>query len=200
MLCYGATQLAASFRTVRKNTIQIAQDIPEDKYDHVPADGARTVGQMFTHVALVPTMLWMKMHDARSMDVMGFDFLGLGQTMQAEESTPRTKAQIVALLTEHGERFAAFLEAFPDDALADQVVNNSAAGPIRKSRLEMLLGAKEHEMHHRAQLMLIERQLGIVPHLTRQLECADRTDGKGAGWSLRRQLSWHEPQWAHERR
>jgi uncharacterized damage-inducible protein DinB len=32
----------------------------------------------------------------------------------------------------------------------------------------MLLGAKEHEMHHRAQLMLIERQLGIVPHLTRQ--------------------------------
>jgi sirohydrochlorin ferrochelatase len=23
-------------------------------------------------------------------------------------------------------------------------------------------------MHHRAQLMLIERQLGIVPHLTRQ--------------------------------
>ena len=33
---------------------------------------------------------------------------------------------------------------------------------------EQLLGVKEHEMHHRAQLMLIERQLGIVPHLTRQ--------------------------------
>jgi len=37
-----------------------------------------------------------------------------------------------------------------------------------KSRFEWLLGAKEHELHHRAQLMLIERQLGIVPHLTRQ--------------------------------
>jgi uncharacterized damage-inducible protein DinB len=34
----------------------------------------------------------------------------------------------------------------------------------------MLLGAKEHEMHHRGQLMLIERMLGIVPHLTRQME------------------------------
>ena len=34
----------------------------------------------------------------------------------------------------------------------------------------MLLSAKEHEMHHRAQLMLIERQLGIVPHLTRQMQ------------------------------
>jgi uncharacterized damage-inducible protein DinB len=38
----------------------------------------------------------------------------------------------------------------------------------QKSRFESLLGAKEHEMHHRAQLMLIERQLGIVPHLTRR--------------------------------
>jgi uncharacterized damage-inducible protein DinB len=32
----------------------------------------------------------------------------------------------------------------------------------------MLLSPKEHEMHHRAQLMLVERMLGIVPHLTRE--------------------------------
>ena len=36
-----------------------------------------------------------------------------------------------------------------------------------KSTFEMLLGIKEHEMHHRAQLFLIERMVGIVPHLTR---------------------------------
>jgi uncharacterized damage-inducible protein DinB len=34
----------------------------------------------------------------------------------------------------------------------------------------MILAVKEHEMHHRAQLMLIERLLGIVPHLTRQMQ------------------------------
>ena len=34
----------------------------------------------------------------------------------------------------------------------------------------MLLGVKEHEMHHRAQLMLIQRHLGLVPHLTRARE------------------------------
>ena len=39
-----------------------------------------------------------------------------------------------------------------------------------KGRFEMLLSVKEHEMHHRGQLMLIERQLGIVPHLTRERE------------------------------
>jgi len=37
---------------------------------------------------------------------------------------------------------------------------------------EMLLGTKEHEMHHRAQLMVIERLLGIVPHLTRNRQPA----------------------------
>jgi len=31
----------------------------------------------------------------------------------------------------------------------------------------MLLSVKEHEVHHRGQLMLTERMLGIVPHLTR---------------------------------
>jgi hypothetical protein len=37
-----------------------------------------------------------------------------------------------------------------------------------KSRLEGLMSAKEHDMHCRGQLMLIERILGIVPHLTRK--------------------------------
>jgi uncharacterized damage-inducible protein DinB len=42
------------------------------------------------------------------------------------------------------------------------------AGQNPRSRLEMLMAAKEHEMHHRGQLMLIERMVGVVPHLTRQ--------------------------------
>ncbi len=34
----------------------------------------------------------------------------------------------------------------------------------------MLLGAKEHEMHHRGQLMIVQRMIGLVPHLTRQMQ------------------------------
>jgi uncharacterized damage-inducible protein DinB len=37
-----------------------------------------------------------------------------------------------------------------------------------RTRFEMLMSVKEHEMHHRGQLMLIERMLGITPHLTRE--------------------------------
>ena len=34
----------------------------------------------------------------------------------------------------------------------------------------MIMNVKEHEMHHRGQLMLIERIIGVVPHLTRQMQ------------------------------
>ena len=169
LMTYGAHQLASSFKTVRKNTIQVAQDIPEDEYAHVPAEGARTVGRMLTHVAIAPTRLWQGMHGTRSTDMTGFDFFGLGARMQAEEATPRTKAEIVALLTTEGEAFATFLEGFSDAELSAMVKTYGAGGPLEKCRLEMLMGAKEHEMHHRAQLMLIERQLGIIPHLTQQM-------------------------------
>ena len=44
------------------------------------------------------------------------------------------------------------------------------AEPATKTRFEMLLSPKEHEMHHRGQLMMLQRMVGIVPHLTRQMQ------------------------------
>jgi uncharacterized damage-inducible protein DinB len=54
--------------------------------------------------------------------------------------------------------------------------------PTSKTRFEMILGVKEHEMHHRGQLMLIERMLGIVPHLTRDMQAriAQMTQAKAS--------------------
>ena len=45
---YGSKELAASFRTVRNNTIKIAEDIPESKYEFRPAPDTRTVAQSLT--------------------------------------------------------------------------------------------------------------------------------------------------------
>ena len=45
MTYYGGRELAASFRTVRKNTIQIAEEIPEDSYHYKVSEHSRTVGQ-----------------------------------------------------------------------------------------------------------------------------------------------------------
>ena len=54
--------------------------------------------------------------------------------------------------------------------MGEQVEYPEGMEPRVKSRFEMLIAPKEHEMHHRAQLMLMERMLSIVPHLTRQMQ------------------------------
>jgi uncharacterized damage-inducible protein DinB len=74
------------------------------------------------------------------------------------------------MLREDGERFAKWLESLSDDFLGQSVTFPPGMTPPTKSRFEMLLGAKEHEMHHRGQLMVMERLIGIVPHLTREMQ------------------------------
>jgi uncharacterized damage-inducible protein DinB len=162
---YGGKELAAAFRTVRKNTIQVAEDIPEAKYSHVAAPGARSVAQMLTHVAIA-TRIWIELNKLGLKTLVGFDFYSFVQPYRAEEEKHRSKAELIELLRAEGEKFASWLETLKPEFLAEVITEPD--GKTQKSRFERILGAKEHEMHHRAQLMLIERQLGIEPHLTRQ--------------------------------
>jgi uncharacterized damage-inducible protein DinB len=180
MSFYGGKELANAFRTVRKNTIRVAEDIPEDKYDFVAAPEVRTVGHMLTHVA-ISTRIWEEVHKNGLTTLVDFDFFGMMDRFNAEEAQPRTKAEIVELLRTEGEQFAAWLETLTPEVLAETVIEPD--GKTAKTRFERLLSAKEHEMHHRAQLMLIERQLGIVPHLTKQFQevVAQMRSAKAAG-------------------
>jgi uncharacterized damage-inducible protein DinB len=167
MIAYGGKDLADAFRTVRKNTIQVAEDIPESKYDFVAAPEVRPVGKMLAHVAIA-TRIWEEVHGKKLTTLVGFNFLGLMDQFNAEENKPRSKAEIVQLLRSEGEKFASWVETLTPEFLAETVTEPD--GKTQKTRFERFLSAKEHEMHHRAQLMLIERQLGIVPHLTRQFQ------------------------------
>ena len=164
---YGGKELANAFRTVRKNTIQVAEDIPEEKYEYVAAPEARSVAQMLTHVA-ISTRIWEEFDKKRVTTLVGFDFFPLIEAFKAEEAKKRSKAEILEILKTEGEGFAAWLETVTPEFLAETVTEPDGKG--LKTRFERLLAAKEHEMHHRAQLMLIERQLGIVPHTTRQFQ------------------------------
>ena len=166
---YGSKELAASFRTVRANTIKIAEEIPENKYDFRPAPESRSVGQTLVHIALGPGFQH-HIHSNKVTDLKTVNFPELMQTIMTEEAKPRTKAETIAFLQSEGDKFAAFLDGVSEAFLAEQVTMPPGATPTTKSRFEMLLGAKEHEMHHRAQLMTLQRMIGQVPHLTRQMQ------------------------------
>src|SRR5437867_4051849 len=169
MQYYGARELAESFRTVRKNTIQVAQDIPEDKYDFKATQGTRSVAETLVHIAVVPRLQHQVHAVERRSTLEGFDFSALFERLRAEERQPRNKAKILDLLREEGDLWANWVQGLSDDFLAEQV-DSPMTQPTRRNRFEMILSVKEHEMHHRGQLMLIERMLGIVPHLTRQFQ------------------------------
>ena len=166
MTYYGAKHLADSFRTVRKNTLAIAEEIPEDQYGFKAAPEVMSVGEMLAHLAVSP--MWQI--DVHGQKIAALDFAFFGARIaqsKLEEQALRTKADIVAALKANGERFAAFLEGLDEATLESAVSFPPPVQPPTKSRFEMLLGPKEHEMHHRGQLMLVQRMLGQVPHLTR---------------------------------
>jgi uncharacterized damage-inducible protein DinB len=169
MTYYGGKELAAAFRTVRNNTIKIAEEVPENKYDFKPAAECRTIGQTLAHIA-TGTSFQHHMQSTKVTDLQTVNFAELMQKAGAEEAKPRTKAEIVAFLKNEGDKFAAFLEGLPESFLAEPVAMPPGADTATKSRFEMLLGSKEHEMHHRAQLMTMQRMIGQVPHLTRLMQ------------------------------
>lgn len=165
MSVYGGKQLAASFRTVRANTVRVVEEIPEEKFDFVAAPGLRTVRALVSHVLWGPRM-YEAFHRTNPVSTLkGFDFGTIMAEAGAFEARPRTKAELVSALKADGEDFAAWMETLTDAFLAQTYTDHTGANP--KSRLESLLSPKEHEMHHRAQLMLILRMVGGVPHLTR---------------------------------
>ena len=170
MTYYGAKELARSFRTVRNNTITIAEEIPEEKYGFRPAEGCRTIAETLVHIAVM-TRVPEQIHAVeRRSTMVGFDFFAVMGKLQAEVKEPRTKAQVLELLRTEGEKYARVLEGASEAFLGEQVEYPEGMEPQVKSRFEMLTAPKEREMHHRGQLMVAERMLGITPHLTRHME------------------------------
>ena len=172
MNLYGPKQLVDSMRTVRKNTIRIAEDIPEKDYGYRPTHASRSVAETLTHIATLARADRFLHEEDRRSSLENFDFGELIARSEAEKKGTRSKSQIVDLLRVEGDQWCSWVEGLPEAMLSEHV---RQPGGASKSRFEMLLGTKEHEMHHRAQLTVIERLLGIVPHLTRNRQTARAT-------------------------
>src|SRR5205823_10626672 len=133
-------------RTVRKSTLQSAQDIPEDKYSFKAADDIRTVEKLMTHIAISNRFQY-AVNRGKLMNMEGFDFPALMQQVMAEEAKPRTKAEVIELLKKEGDEWAKFVEGLSEDFLAQNILMRPGGTPPQRSRFDMILSVKEHEMH-----------------------------------------------------
>ena len=163
LVLYGVRQLAASMRAVRQNTILIAGDIPESGYGFRATPGTRSVAETLVHIAWLGSSDRL-IHDELRLDSLeGFDFPAMLEQSAIEERRQRSKDEILDLLSTEGNRSATWLEGLSDSFLSERI---RLPGGGSTSRFEMLLGTKEHELQHRAQLTVMERMLGLVPRFT----------------------------------
>src|SRR5690349_21472845 len=93
MLPYGGRDLARAARTVRGNTIQLAEEFSEAQFDFSPAPGVRTVRQLLAHIALSDSFAGL--HKEKRTSFEGVNFGAIVGAMQADEQKPRTKAEIL---------------------------------------------------------------------------------------------------------
>ena len=160
---YGVRELVHGMRAVRRNTILIASDIPEEQYGFRAMPETRSVAETLAHIA----WLWTSDRTIHEVDRIetaeGYDFTSLMATSTVEEKRVRSKAEMIELLRIEGERAAQWVEGLGEDFLAERVRFPDGAFV---SRFEWLLATKEHELQHRAQLTVLIRMLGMAPRFT----------------------------------
>src|SRR5215467_9400030 len=134
---YGGKELAAAFRTVRNNTLKIAEEIPESKYDFRFTPDTRSVQETLAHIA-IGSGFQEEIQKNKVTDLKTVNFMEMLQRLSAEEKLTRTKAETIAFLKSEGDRFAAFLESLSESFLAERVAMPPGADPATKSRFEIL--------------------------------------------------------------
>src|SRR5262249_50321218 len=139
MQLYGPRELAASLRTVRANTIRIAEDIPEDRYGYRPTPESRSVEQLLLHIVTL-TKATRQMHEReRIQSFQNYDFAALFKGRPIQEDEHRTKAEIISLLKDEADDFIAWLERLPESMLTETVRMAEGSTPSTKNRFELLL-------------------------------------------------------------
>lgn len=172
---YGPKRLADSIRTVRRNTVLIAEDIHEDDYLYRPAAESRSVAEILAHIAYFSRFDRFLHEEEHVTTLGGFDLGKLLRESETQEKKAHTKTKLVDWLKESGETWAQWVEQLSEPFCVEEVTQRDGT---LKTRFEMILGTKEHELHHRGQLTVIEGMLGIVPHHTRRRRDAELAAGK----------------------
>lgn len=156
--------LLDSWKTVRQDTAQAVEDMPEAEMDFRPVPEVMTFREIARHILASSYAL-------SGMLLDGLQKLDRQELMKRFPPVP-TDAGGPVLASELRARFDERLPALaaqPAEFYAGLVTRFDGQ---RVTRLEMIQTIKEHELTHRAQLFLYLRLKGIVPVTTRRRQAA----------------------------
>src|SRR5579863_8943708 len=105
MTYYSSADLANAFRTVRKNTLLVAHDIPADKFDYRATPDTRTVAETLAHLAA--NTRWVhRLHGTDKTTAMNPEIFGkyIGES-NAYAAGLTTREAILSALERDGHEF-----------------------------------------------------------------------------------------------
>ena len=156
------SEALAIWETSRNVTISEAENIPEERCDFRPGEGARTVRDLVRHI------LESGVGFARE--------LTSDQPTFARVFAPETRAQFTATYPENSSKnevIEQLRKSFADDMQRLRDQGDLAAQTMtlmkrEQTRLTGLWFSISHEMYHRGQLATYARAIGLVPAMTQQ--------------------------------
>jgi uncharacterized damage-inducible protein DinB len=134
------------WKNASEYTIELAEMMPEEKYDFKPADGSRTFEEQVLH--MMSNMVW-----------LSSSYLAEGSFERDLKKKDYSKAEIIALLKETTTFAAHTIAALSAEDLEKRV--DFFAGPMSKRQIMMLMN--DHLTHHRGQAIVYLRMNGIKP-------------------------------------
>jgi len=156
--------LLDSWKTVRLDTAQAVEDMPEAEMDFKPVPEVSTFREIARHILA-------SSHAISGMLLDGVEKMDRQEMMKRFPQVPpdASGAWLASQLRERFEERLPALAAQPPEFYAALVTRFDGR---EVTRLEMIQFAKEHELTHRAQLFLYLRLKGIVPVTTRRRQAA----------------------------
>jgi uncharacterized damage-inducible protein DinB len=139
---------------VRRRTREVAGMLRAEDLAWRPEKDALSIGEMLRH-------LWVSEEGVRRAALDGnFSYFEkrIPQGLRAVLGTPGTLADELARLESVHQETLRLVAAFPLERMEEERVHENLG--YRRKIFIMLLGTIEHEIHHRAQLMMCLRMLG----------------------------------------
>jgi uncharacterized damage-inducible protein DinB len=145
-------EILAQFDDAVSKLLQLAEAIPQDKYNWRPSAGARSVSQVLMHVT------------GGNYYVLSFAGVKAPTDLPADaENTVSDKAQVIAHLQRSAEHVRAALRALPD---ADLTKAATMFGQATTNR-NVFFTTATHAHEHLGQLIAYARSNAIVPPWSR---------------------------------
>jgi uncharacterized damage-inducible protein DinB len=141
----------------KEYTLDVAKEMPAEKYTYRPTDSVRSFGEQMAHIGM-STQFILKVFVKG--EELKFD---PAETAKMEKQIGASKEECIKSIEEAFDEVIATLSAMDDEALQNKFVYFFSPEKPEFPKEDGFISIRDHITHHRAQAIVYLRMNGIVP-------------------------------------